>query len=298
MGLQKCGLNLNRAKMELLPHGTLEFPCVGYAEQYTDQPDGGIPWHWHEEMEILYVREGRMRLQILEKTIWLERGACIFINSNVFHFGMGDPACELLSIVFHPLLIMGNQESVFAQKYILPLISCPVIDGQQLQDTNLCHPAEEFLEAFDALEHDTFGYEFVVRNKLSNLCFHLYQSFVRDIVTNSNTNPNQAELRMQKMLSYIHHHFEENVTLAEIAKAADIGPRECLRCFQKSIRISPMQYVLEYRIMYGAQLLLQNLSSSVSEIALSCGFSSHSNFSKVFRQFYRCTPREYRNQHA
>lgn len=96
------------------------------------------------------------------------------------------------------------------------------------------------------------------------------------------------------MLDYIHHHFEEDLTLREIARAADIGERECLRCFQRTIQLSPMQYLLKYRIMRGADLLLQNPSDSISEIASLCGFDSPSNFAKMFKRFYSTTPREYR----
>ena len=58
MALQECGLNLDRGLKELQPHGTLEFPCAGYSARYTGQQRDGIPWHWHEELELLYVQEG------------------------------------------------------------------------------------------------------------------------------------------------------------------------------------------------------------------------------------------------
>ena len=106
--------------------------------------------------------------------------------------------------------------------------------------------------------------------------------------------PHQDHLRTTKMLDYIHNHFAENISLTEIAKVAGLGERECLRCFQRTIQLSPMQYLLKYRIMRGADLLLQNPASSISEIAGLCGFDSPSNFAKMFKRFYNTTPREYR----
>ena len=41
-------------------------------------------------------------------------------------------------------------------------------------------------------------------------------------------------------------------------------------------------------------MLSRNPADSISEIATLCGFDSPSNFSKVFKRFYNCTPREYR----
>lgn len=120
MGLQKCGLNLNSAGKELLPHGSLEFPCAGYSDKYTENPENIIPWHWHEELEIAYIKEGTLRLKIQSKSFFLEKGDCFAINSNAIHYASAFPSCELQTIVFSPSLITGNNESVFAKKYILP----------------------------------------------------------------------------------------------------------------------------------------------------------------------------------
>lgn len=46
----------------------------------------------------------------------------------------------------------------------------------------------------------------------------------------------------------------------------------------------------------GAEMLLHNPENSISEIATACGFESPSNFSKIFKRFYKCTPREYRKK--
>ena len=83
MGLQKCALNLNRIGKELQPHGTAQFPCAGYAAVYTDKPEDVIPWHWHEELEIVYVETGSLKLQIPGKTFHLGQGEGFVINSCI-----------------------------------------------------------------------------------------------------------------------------------------------------------------------------------------------------------------------
>ncbi|MCI8745704.1 MAG: helix-turn-helix transcriptional regulator [Lachnospiraceae bacterium] len=57
----------------------------------------------------------------------------------------------------------------------------------------------------------------------------------------------------------------------------------------------PIQYPLKYRVMQGADLLLREGGTSISQIALLSGFDSPSHFSKMFRRFYDCSPKEYRN---
>ncbi|WP_294151690.1 AraC family transcriptional regulator [uncultured Clostridium sp.] len=297
MSLQKCGLNLNRSNEELQPHGTPSFPCAGYASAYTDGAEDAIPWHWHAEFEVIYIKSGNLKLQIPEKTFHLKQGEGIAVNSNILHSAAAKPYCELQSFVFNPLFITGSADSVFAEKYITPLISSPAFDGCPF--LLVSHEQElfekQFTEAFRALSGDLPGYEFTVRQNLSGICYSLCQKYGGK---QPSEQPGLApdNLRIRTMLDYIHSHFCEDLNLAQIAEAANIGERECLRCFRRTIQISPVQYLIKYRIMQGASLLLREPGKSVSNIAQECGFDSPGNFSQLFRRYYKCSPKEYRQR--
>jgi len=295
MGLQVCGLNLNRAGKELQPHGTYEFPCAGYSARYTDEPEDIIPWHWHEELEAAYVKEGAMRLRIPARTYELKAGDCIILNTNIPHYAAADPWCELESLVFGPMLITGNEDSVFARKYLLPLTSCPSFGGYLIKSGESDAAAGDFLRAFEAIASDCPGNEFKVRNGLSGLCFYLYQQFEKEIVTGP-VQLDQDSIRIRRMLDFIHQNFAADLTLSDISGSADIGERECLRCFQRTIQLSPMQYLLKYRVTQAAGLLHRNPQNSISEISAGCGFDSPSYFAKMFKRFYLCTPKDFRKQ--
>lgn len=297
MSLQKCGLNLSRSNEELQPHGTPSFPCAGYDAVYTDGAEDIIPWHWHTEFEVIYIKSGNLKLQIPEKTFHLKQGEGIAVNSNILHSAAAEPYCELQSFVFNPLLITGSADSVFAEKYITPLVSSPAFDGCPFRLTS--HEQElfekQFTEAFHALSGDLPGYEFTVRQSLSGICFSLCQKYGRG---QPSEHPGLApdNLRIRTMLDYIHSYFSEDLSLAQIAEAANIGERECLRCFRRTIQISPMQYLIKYRITQGASLLIREPGKSISNIAQECGFDSPGNFSQLFRRYYKCSPKEYRQK--
>ena len=82
MALQNCALNLNRAGRELQPHGMPDFPCAGYSSVYTDSAGDVVPWHWHEDLEVIYVESGHLRLQVPGKTFHLKQGEGAVVNSN------------------------------------------------------------------------------------------------------------------------------------------------------------------------------------------------------------------------
>ncbi|MCI8834599.1 MAG: AraC family transcriptional regulator [Ruminococcus sp.] len=295
MALQECGLNLNRGSKELQPHGSPQFPCAGYSSYHTDRQEDVILWHWHEEIEMIYIESGRMKIKIPSKSFLLEKGDCIVINSNILHYGIAASECRLHSLVFSPVLITGNDDLVFAKKYIFPLLSCQSFSGSLIKAERNEKAAHWFCRAFEALACDCEGFEFIVREKLSRICFFLYQEF-QGKIDQSGGSPDQDNLRIRKMLTYIHENFSDGLTLSDISGAADISERECLRCFQKRIQLSPIQYLIKYRIMQGAEMLRKDLANNISEIATLCGFDSPSNFAKTFKRFYGCTPREYRNR--
>lgn len=293
MALQKCGLNLNSASKELQPHGSPQFPCAGYSSYHTDSLEDVIPWHWHEEIEIIYIENGQMKIKIPSRSFFLEKGDCIVINSNILHYGATVTECKLRSLVFSSALVTGNEDSVFAKKYMLPLLSYHSFSGYYIKAGSNENVTHWFNRAFKALAQDHYGFEFIVREKLSRICFFLYGEFNPQTDT-QNIPLSQNNIRVRKMLAYIHENFADDISLSEISDIAGISERECLRCFQKTIQLSPIQYLLKYRIVQGSEMLLKNPTDSISEIAALCGFDSPSNFTKMFKRFYNCTPREYR----
>ena len=296
MAIQECGLNLNSEAKELQPHGTLEFPCAAYASYHTERQEDIIPWHWHDEMELILIEEGRMKLKTSSETFLLESGDMAAINSDILHYGAAVGECRLRSLVFSPMLIAGSDDSVYAKKYIRPLTLCNSFSCVFIDRENKDLPLW-FNTAFEALAKDSYGFEFIVRDNLSRICFYLYDRF-KEKLDKKEQGLNRDNLRIRKMLEFIHENFEKNLSLADISNSADISERECMRCFQKTIQISPVQYLLKYRIMHGAEMLIHDRKKTISEIATYCGFDSPCNFTKLFRRFYNCTPREYRQKHT
>ena len=297
MALQECGLNLNSDSKELLPQGTLEFPCAGYSSHYTDIPDDIIPWHWHDELEIIYIEAGRLQLKFPSVSFYIEQGNIAAINADVLHYGAAAPDCRLHSLVFSQTLITGNDASAFAKKYLDPLTSCSAFSGYLIESDEKNKVVNRFRTAFNALACDLPGFEFTVRENLSFICYSLYTQFKSEF-DEQRKNVDLDSIRMKKMLAYIQRNFADNLSLSEIAGAANISERESLRCFKRTIQLPPIQYLLKYRVMRGAELLEKDPAVSISEAAASCGFDSPSNFAKMFKRYYNYTPREYKNRGA
>ena len=84
-----------------------------------------------------------------------------------------------------------------------------------------------------------------------------------------------------------------SISLADIAASANISQSECCRCFQRCLKQSPFDYLIEYRIRQAAGMLLDT-DKPISEICMETGFNSTSYFSNKFKSILGQSPRDYR----
>lgn len=292
-------VTLTRERRELLTEASTAFPCIAYDARYGQDCGRSVPWHWHEELELAYVTEGSARFLLPDQTLDLHACEGIFINSNVLHAASGTPRCRIQTIVFHPSLVAGPATSVFASKYLKPLLAASHLAGYRLTHTEQPSALAAFQAAFKALEEEPYGFEFAAREGLSQVC--LAMAKLAAAFASASAHPNESHrsrdsARMHAMLDYIRNHLGEHLSVADIAGSAAIGERECLRCFKRTIGMSPMQYVMQSRIEEGARQLIEYPADSVSSVAKRCGFSSPAYFSNMFKRLFGCTPRTFRQQ--
>lgn len=93
---------------------------------------------------------------------------------------------------------------------------------------------------------------------------------------------------------YIKWHICEPVTVAEIASYYGYNPRYLSALFKGCTGISIKDYIINAKTIQ-AKKLLEETSSTISQIAYSMGFQDNHNFSKYFKKATGMTPSEYRS---
>ncbi|MEO1621923.1 MAG: AraC family transcriptional regulator [Cyanobacteria bacterium J06632_3] len=99
--------------------------------------------------------------------------------------------------------------------------------------------------------------------------------------------------QLSQVLDYIDANLEQEIKLADLARLLEMSQFHFSRLFKQSLGISPYQYLLQQRVERAKQLL-KTTDRLITDIALSCGFNSHSHLSKQFRQLTGMTPKVYR----
>ena len=277
---------------ELVAHGTPLFPAAFYHDDLSRSP---VPWHWHDEIEAMVVNQGETLVSAGTRKLHLKAGQGLFINASVLHgaHSVDDTACKFHSIVFSPRLIGGGIDSIFWQKYLKPLIQkgprSIVLDGTHSWHANALADIENAWQEGTA---DQTGYEFRVRALLSDLIFLVYSHMSANRLQVSEKTLRDGE-RIKAMLHYINEHYQDQITLEELAASAMISQSECLRCFRSTIGTPPIQYLKSFRVRKAAELLYST-SLKINEISERCGFQDPSYFTRSFREIKGMTPNQYR----
>ncbi len=289
---------------ELKSHGNLEFPVAVYPVSLAETDMNIVRWHWHTEIELLYVQSGTLWVMTDNISTVLHKGEGLFINQNVLHSMHDNKAknAKFVSIVFHPSFLFGYGRTLLSVNYLNPLLESKTLHYKTLlpssgNDTVILNQLHQITAAF---LNQPNGYELLCKSLLCNIWYLLLQSVatVDAPVPETDKRIMNDESRIKDAIIYIEEHFASSITLDEIADSIHISKSECCRCFKRILHISPIEYLLKYRI-YSATKLIQSqdpCASTISTLATSVGFSNISYFNKVFKGYLYSTPTEYKKK--
>lgn len=269
------------------------FPCLCFDVDTRRNVCHEIPWHWHPEIEADVITSGRGLLRAGGGAWELEAGDGFFLNTNQVHGiqALGGESCLFRSLVFTADLLAGAPGSVFEQRYVQPLLDSSTRVLVLRQDIPWQSSAIAAInEAYDAFAQEDFGWELLARGALSRL----WQLAAKHADLSHPAEEESMDIqRLRLMFQCIRENYDRPLTLEEIAASANIGRRECLRCFQRTVGVPPIQCLLKYRIRKATRMLVET-ELPVTEVGLRCGFENPSYFAQAFRRMTGRTPRAYR----
>lgn len=127
----------------------------------------------------------------------------------------------------------------------------------------------------------------------ASLALKLFETYGESIISPVSLRGGLGASRQRRVIDYIEAHLGEDIRLAELAAETGLSPHHFGKAFKASLGKPPCQYVAERRINKAKEMLLAD-HMSITEIALSLGYSSHSHFCDVFRRVTGTTPSQFR----
>jgi AraC family transcriptional regulator len=100
---------------------------------------------------------------------------------------------------------------------------------------------------------------------------------------------------VSKALWYIDSHYDDPISLEDIAHCAGVSRFHLLRAFGNATGVSIMRYVRDLRLARAARRLAQG-NEDILSVAIDAGYASHEAFTRAFRDRFDATPECVRKQ--
>lgn len=281
---------------EKRPRGNVLFPFEQY---YMINTTGNlfVTFHWHKEIELIYLYSGTLTLWIESEEYHLTPGDIYFINSEMLHqFSSSDKTTCYYAYVF-PLESLQFAMSDYSQTYVEPLLTHTVLFPYFVPMDSPVYKniLSEVQELIHINENKTLGYELITKAcifKMIGYLIHAKLLYTPTLLIHSGTSK-KSDIKKQ-ILSYIQKNYAKPICLEDLAELSHMSPKYFCYYFKQNFSMTFIEYLTRYRIEK-ARILLRNTGLSVMEIGFSVGYENFSYFIRTFKRIVGITPAKYRS---
>ncbi len=238
-----------------------------------------------EEIRILFVVDGRCRVQGQDRKLYLEKSDYLLINvlEEVSVYPDPDSLLAVLSLPYFELLQAADRISV--------RFDCCSLDGKQQKYTEMFSLLQDLLMCFVEDQH-------AERLKAVGLYYlllsHLVLNFSR--ITNSAKQSEGQEDKINAIMQYVWANYGQEISMTRIAEKVYLSRSAASRLFKQATGEKFPDYLKKLR-MAAVRRALEGTDLSITQIALENGFSSPSVLNRTFREKTGMSPSEYRKAH-
>lgn len=245
--------------------------------------------HWHNYIEIFYVKKGRIRLQTGEFSFHLDEGHICFINSNTIHsVNQTDLENEILILQIpteshRPFYTLRNYK--FNSATYLADFSKDTAPLEELQNLLDDIYKESILKAA--------GYNQIILGYINLLLGLMIRKFYLIPKTEEDYLAEKNLARLSDIIGYLDEHYTEKVSLQTIADSLHMNYYYLSHFFKDTSGISFQDYLNHLRVDKSLPLLAE-VDNSITDIALDSGFPNIKAYTKAFKEKFGVLPSVYR----
>ena len=272
------------------PHGTKDDPFSTYHIENRGQ-SFQIPVHWHDELEIIYVKSGFLTVNISGENYIGKPGDAFVVSPGNLHFmGSQTGTVDYFTFLFPLKYIAFRSDDMLDDKLIEPLNSGHLMISPEIKDT-VKEQCEQLARVYAAeIDKSESKITSQIRKKIILLQF-IHELWKKGfIVENDTTGRNTVE---KEMVSYIQQNYMGKILLREFGEQFHLSEKYISRYFKEHFHITLSQYVTYLRLEHAKQML-QETDISVTEVAMQSGYQNISYFIMSFKKTYGVSPLKYR----
>ena len=245
-----------------------------------------FPAHWHERLEILYIRSGEMQVCVDDTLYNAAPGYAVIISPMSDHSGVaGNNGVDYDVITFDISKFTNNSGA--SHKYLTSLAKEKLTFFPLTNHPDITNAIQTLLTYLDEGNSKN---PLCAIGKLYEVIGLIYDHCLAD------TSPFESKPEaFVDIVAYIDNHYTENLTSEGISKMFGYNNTYFCKKFKSVTGMTVMNYVKHLRLSK-AKKLLATTNDSIADIAWKCGFFDIAHLSNSFKQHNNMTPSEYRKK--
>jgi AraC family transcriptional activator of pobA len=256
--------------------------------------------HWHDYIEIIYMIKGHAVFYIGNESVSADPGDILFVNSGQFHSGysIDDADAYYYALVFDKAFLSSQYPDPVHVRYIAPFLDGRALFPAKISCSNLNHKfyKETMESVIREFKQKGAAYEIAVKSYLYILTIAVCRDFVKkESGKQDNAAYKQNIAGIKSLLSYIDNHYNENIALETAANIMNLSQYHFCKIFKKITGRTFVKFLNLYRISK-AEELLRKTDLPVSVIAEETGFCNINYFDRIFKQYRKYPPTQYRQK--
>lgn len=116
-------------------------------------------------------------------------------------------------------------------------------------------------------------------------------------VLNQSDHLPDAYQKFRKVIEFIQTHLGDKIDIGELAQLSHLSNSQFRKRFKQQFRASPRDFILRTRLQAASKMLIKS-NEPIIDIALRCGFTDQSYFTRQFSKFFNLSPKKYRSNWA
>lgn len=253
--------------------------------------------HWHAQVEVNFIVQGRVHYRMAEHEISLSAGEMCLFWGGLPH-QMDDLSDDAIYAGAHlPLVHFFRLHLPADIRHRLMTGATLVTNATDQSDNDNFKRWNEYARSGDPARTEHAVNELLLR--LERVRFEPYRLVPGTVAGHGAGSPfdQQSSRNVGRMCDFIAENFLYDIDCVNIACAADIHPKYAMSLFKKSTGMTLNEYVSLLRLSY-AQALLMHEDANVLKVAMDSGFGSLSAFNKSFRKLAGMSPSDFRRAGA
>ncbi len=266
----------------------------------NDKPYLDESWHLHQELELIYIIEGKGTCYIGDNIHSFNSGELALIGANMPHLWRNSEEYYKDNSLKAEVIVVHFNEDFLGKEFfeknemiLIKKLLTKSSNGVAFLDQNV---KKHVAEKLSSLIHLT-GFK-SIQCLLDVLDVLSSTKNVKEFASNGYTEKVYVKdsQRLEKVYQYVLANLNREINLAEVAEIAHLGVSPFCRFFKKRMHKTFSQFLNEVRVGHACKLLIEN-KLSISEVTYSCGYNSQTNFNRQFKKIKGINPKAFQKMY-